>query len=176
LLVIIGGPPGSGKTSVSRRLARDRGWPFLGSDDLARTIAGSAGLKDGDAYWLAYDVAFALAEECLTLGVSAVLDVNLGWTFQWQRVDALRQRHRMEKIVPVVLRCSRQTCLERIDRRHAAEPSIYAPPSRFTTDPRILAVFDFVEAIDASRATLVDAEGTGDEVYTTVARLVADLA
>ena len=82
----------------------------------------------------------------------------------------------MEKIVPVVLRCSRQTCLERIDRRHATEPSIYAPPSRFTTDPRILAVFDFVEAIDASRATLVDAEGTGDEVYTTVARLVAALA
>jgi len=51
---------------------------------------------------------------------------------------------------------------------------MYAPPSRFTTAPRILAVFDFVEAIDASRATLVDAEGMGDEVYTIVARLVAD--
>lgn len=159
---------------VARRLARDRGWPSLGSDDLARTVAGSAGLKNGDAYWLAYDVAFALAEEWLSLGVSAVLDINLGWTFQWQHVDALRQRHRMEKIAPVVLRRSRQTCLERIDRRHAAQPSIYAPPSRFTTDPRILAVFDFVEATDGSRATLVDAEGTADEVYTIVARLVAD--
>lgn len=59
---------------------------------------------------------------------------------------------------------------------HAGEFSGYAPSSRFATDPRILAVFDFVEAIDASRATLVDAEGTGDDVYMNVARLVADLA
>ncbi len=148
----------------------------MGSDNLARTIAGSAGLTDGDAYWLAYDVAFAMAEEWLSLGVSAVLDINLGWAFQWQHVAALRQRHRLARIVPIVLRCSRQTCLERIDRRHAAEPSVFAPPSRFTTDPRILAVFDFVEAIDEAQATLVDAERTADAVYTTVARLVADLA
>jgi hypothetical protein len=114
LLVIIGGPPGSGNTSRSRRLARDRGWPVLGSDDLARTIAGSAGLKDGDAYWIAYDVAFAMAD-----------------------------------------------------------PSVFDPPRRFRTDPRILAVFDCGEAIDASRAMLVDAERTDDEVYATVARLVA---
>src|SRR5437899_1669389 len=66
-----------GKTSVSRRLARDHGRPFSGSDNIARTIADSAGLKDGDAYWLAYDVAFALAEEWLSLGVSAVLDIDL---------------------------------------------------------------------------------------------------
>ena len=151
MLVIIGGPPGSGKTSLSRRLARDRGWAFLGSDDLAGTIAGSAGLKDGDAYWLAYDVAFAMTEEWLSLGVLAVLDIKLGWTFQWQHLDALRQRHRLAKIVPIVLRCSRQTCLERIDRRHAAEPSVFDPPSRFMTDPRILAVFDYVEAINEHR-------------------------
>jgi predicted kinase len=140
LLVIIGGPPGSGNTSRSRRLARDRGWPVLGSDDLARTIAGSAGLKDGDAYWIAYDVAFAMAEEWLSLGVSAVLDINPGWTFQWQQVDALRQHHPLAKIVPIVLPCSRQTCLERIDRRHMADPSVFDPPRRFRTDPRILAV------------------------------------
>ena len=60
----------------------------MGSDDLAGTIAGSAGLKNGNAYWLAYDVAFAMAEEWLSLGVSAVLDINPGWTFQWQQVDA----------------------------------------------------------------------------------------
>ncbi len=42
-------------------------------------------------------------------------------------------------IVPIVLRCSRQTCLERIDRRQ-----------------------------------LVDDERTADDVYTSVARLVAD--
>jgi predicted kinase len=173
LLVIIGGPPGSGNTSRSRRLARDRGWPVLGSDDLARTIAGSAGLKDGDAYWIAYDVAFAMAEEWLSLGVSAVLDINPGWTFQWQQVDALRQHHPLAKIVPIVLPCSRQTCLERIDRRHMADPSVFDPPRRFRTDPRILAVFDCGEAIDASRAMLVDAERTDDEVYATVARLVA---
>jgi hypothetical protein len=35
-------------------------------------------------------------------------------------------------------------------------------------------VFDFVEALDEAHATLVDAERTADEVYTSVARLVAD--
>jgi hypothetical protein len=149
----------------------------LGSDNLARTVAGSSGLTDGDAYWLAYDVGFAMAEEWLSLGVSAVLDINSGWTFHWQRVDALRQRHRVGKIGPIVLRCSRQTCPERIDRPHAAEPSVFDPPTRFMTDPRILAVFDFVEAIDepqAMQAMLVEAERTVDDVYMTVARLVAD--
>jgi hypothetical protein len=102
------------------------------------------------------------------------LDINLGWTFQRQQVDTLRQGHPLAKIVPIVLLCSRQTCLERIDRRHAAEPSAFDPAPRFMTDPRILAVFDFVEAIDESQAMLVDAERTGNEVYKTVARLVAD--
>jgi hypothetical protein len=77
----------------------------------------------------AYDVAFALAEEWSSLGVSALLDMNLGWTFHWEQVDALRQRHRLAKIVPIVLRCSRQTCLERIELR--------ALPSRpYSTRPR----------------------------------------
>ena len=102
--------------------------------------------------------------------------MNLGWTFHWEQVDALRQRHRLAKIVPIVLRCSRQTCLERIELRHAAVPTVFDPPQRFMTDPRIRAVFDFVEAIDESKAVLVDAERTADAVYTTVARLVADLA
>jgi hypothetical protein len=62
-----------------------------------------------------------------------------------------------------------KTCLERIGRRHAAEPSAFDPPARFMIDPRILAVFDFVEAIDESQAMLVEAERTVDDVYMTVA-------
>ena len=53
-------------------------------------------------------------QEWLSLGVSAVLDINLGRSFQWQPMDASHQCHPMAKIVPIVLRCSQQTCLQRI--------------------------------------------------------------
>jgi predicted kinase len=161
------------KTTIARRLARERGWARFGADDLARTIAASAGLKGGDAYWLAYDVAFSLVDDVLGLDGSAVLDINLGWSFQWQRLESLRRAHSLATIVTVLLRCSRQTCLERVARRHAAETSRHDSPRRFTTDPKVLAVFDFVEAIHEAQAVVVDAEPPAHDVYADVVRRVA---
>ena len=145
----------------------------MASDHLGRTVAASPGVTAAglNATWIAYDVVFALADELLGLGVSAILDLNLGRAFQWQRLDALRQHHPAARVVPVVLRCPCETCLERLRRRHMADPATSDPPERFTTDPRILEVFAFLDRLDRPDAAGLDANGTEDAVYAGLIRL-----
>jgi predicted kinase len=124
-LIVFGGAPGAGKTTISRRLAADRRLPRLGADTIGRTIRSSQALTDPtiDAQWIAHDVLFQLSEELLQAGVSAILDVNLGWAFQWAQLDSLRVRYPTVRILPIVLRCPRDICLARIGERHASHPA-----------------------------------------------------
>jgi len=94
-----------------------------------------------------------------------VLDLNLGWSFQWQRLDALRQQHPQSQVMAVVLRCPRPTCLTRLGQRYAADPAGNAPPSHFATDPRILEVVAFLERLHRPDAIELDADQTIDAVY-----------
>lgn len=69
--------------------------PRLGSDTLGRTIKTSmeSHSSEGNAYWIAYEVLFRLAEEFIQAGVSTILDLTMGWEFQWQRVDNVMQQY-----------------------------------------------------------------------------------
>ena len=103
---------------------------------------------------------FALADDLLGLGVSAVLDLKFGWTFHWQRLDALRHQHPHAQVVPVLLRCPRPTCLDRLGQRYAADPAGNAPPAHFAaTDPRILEVVTSLERLDRPDAVALDIGG-----------------
>ena len=87
VLIIIGGFAGTGKSTVSKRLAAELRFPRLGSDLLGRAIKTSAGVKYDqlDAYRLAYDLLFQLGETFIQSGVSTILDLTMGWEFQWQQ-------------------------------------------------------------------------------------------
>ena len=57
-LIVLGGAPGAGKTTIAKRLSATWHVSRLSSDTLGQIIARSQALKQTnvDAYWVAYDI------------------------------------------------------------------------------------------------------------------------
>jgi predicted kinase len=174
--VVIGGVPGAGKSTVATRLAADLGVPCLSTDSVGDTVRTSRGIRAGDAIdatWTAYDVVFQLCQEFTGAGVSVVLDMNLGWQFQWDWLDALRTRQPHVRVLPITLQCPRDVCLERIQQRHLNEPA-NAHADLFRRDPKILDVFAFVEQLKRPDSVPIDASRAADTVYSAVKQAVVE--
>lgn len=174
-VIVLGGFPGSGKTTMTRRFACDWHLPRLASDTLGRTISASEALRGSDinAYWIAYEVFFVLCEEFLRSGLSVVLDLNLGWAFQWRHLDAIKDKYPDVLLVPIILHCPRKLCLERTQQRHAENPAHYDAPDVYRTDPKILAAGDYLDALDRPDIHRIDASRSADAVYRDVSRYLA---
>ena len=166
-VIAIGGPPGAGKTTLTARLSSDLGIPRLSSDTIGRIITRSEGIRGGavEAYWIAYDVLFGLCDEFVRAGGPAILDINLGHDFQWQQLARLRERHPTALLLPLVLRCPRETCFARIRGRHESAPDVWAPPERYTADDEIVRVWDYLERLDRPDVRFIDAARSSDKVY-----------
>ena len=169
VLILIGGFAGTGKSAISRRLSAELHIPRLGSDTIGRTIKQSEGIKDGNAYWIAYDVLFALCEEFVQSGTPVLLDITMGWAFQWQKVDGICARHPHTRFLPIILRCPLATCIERVRQRYAANPEYYDPPEIYTTEPKNRAIWEYLSQLDRpSEVHFVDADRSFEEVYAEV--------
>ncbi len=86
-LVLVGGLPGSGKSTAADRLAAATGWTLLSSDHVRKTLHGlmptdaapagyRTGLYDAAATERTYAALFAQARETLARGVSVVVDAS----------------------------------------------------------------------------------------------------
>jgi len=73
MLIVFGGLPGTGKTTIARELARQIGAVHVRIDSIEYALDQSGRLKDGmeDA---GYRAAYAVAEDNLRLGLSVVAD------------------------------------------------------------------------------------------------------
>jgi predicted kinase len=73
MLIVFGGLPGSGKTTLARQVAADRGAAYLRIDVIEQALRGSGTLA-GDVGPAGYLAAYALAESNLVLGGTVVAD------------------------------------------------------------------------------------------------------
>ncbi len=173
-LIAIGGFPGAGKTTICRRLSSELNLPCLSSDTIGRTIEDSSGIKSGriEAYRVAYDVLFRLCEEFIRTSASVILDLTLGWDFQWRKLNGILERHPQTLFLPVVLQCSRELCLERLEARHRAMPEAYAAPSYFRNERKVHDIWEYLRELDRPEVCFVDASGDEDQVYEKVKQYV----
>lgn len=112
MLIIFGGLPGTGKTTLARELARQLGAMYLRIDTIEHAIAPAEDVSVGEAGYL---VGYALAEENLRLGQTVVADsVNPlrvtrdAWRGAAKRADV--------NFVEVLIVCSDQ-----VEHRHRVE-------------------------------------------------------
>ena len=81
VLIVVSGAPGSGKTTLARRIAAELTLPLISKDAIKESLADAVGLprtveESGRLGTAAYAAMFALASATLDAGRSAVLDSN----------------------------------------------------------------------------------------------------
>jgi predicted kinase len=165
-LIIIGGFAGSGKTHVSKRLAFEMGLPRLEADLLGKTIRQleSFSATSTEAYQIGYAVLWKLCEEFLRSRASLIVDANMAWDVAWESVDALLERCPGFTCVPIVLRCPREVCLERIRRRYQDEPGWHGDPRAVQGDHATM-LSDFLSKLRRPDVRFLDSNRSADEVY-----------
>lgn len=166
MVIVIGGFAGTGKTYQAQRLSTELRIPRLSSDTVGQIISASRFFDaSNNAIALAYDVVFGLCNDFLRCGVSTVFDLNMAWEFQWKQLDALREQHPHVRCVAIILRAPWDVCLERVRRRHAADPDTSAPPEVFATTQHILDGWAFLERLDRPEVKVIDADRSETAVY-----------
>jgi predicted kinase len=168
--------PWRGQSQVAERLSRELSLPLLNSDVAGGTIRDllAGKIESSDAFRAGYEVLFTLAETFLGSGCSAVVDMSMGWEFQWQRLDALAGKLPEVSFLPIILRCPRHIAVERITRRHEDSGGTRS------TAAQILAghphVWDYLEQLDRPDVRFVDAAHGAELVYAQTVKHIQEFA
>ncbi|MGI9604059.1 MAG: AAA family ATPase [Acidimicrobiales bacterium] len=138
-LVLVGGGPGVGKSTVARGIADRTGWSLLDSDELRKDITGvdhldhpieapEAGIYTPEITDEVYRTLLDHASSLLEQGRSVILDAS------WNSADHREQAHQVARdhgvdLVAVQCLLDRSVARERVARRlaHGADPSDATP-------------------------------------------------
>ena len=172
MLIVVSGPPCSGKSRLASRLGRRLGWPVVCKDDFKELLFDSLGA--GDADWsarlsrAAFDIQFRVAEKLLEAGLSVLLEGNFRAEAHGERIAGLAAgRVRLLQVAcradPDAL-AARRSARARDGRRHpghldalpGADPGTYGPLS---IDPTF--DHDSTGEPDAAFAALLQRLGVG---------------
>ena len=161
LVVVVTGPPASGKTTIARVLADALPAPLLAKDPIKEALFD--GLGTGDAEWsrklgiATYGILYLVLEEELRAGRSCVLEANFDHNEASAQLAAIQLR-RPFRALQIVCTAARDVLIERFvgrsDSRHPGH----------IDDERLE---DVIESIDAGRWRELELDGETLEVDTT---------
>ncbi|HZQ84959.1 MAG TPA: AAA family ATPase [Acidimicrobiales bacterium] len=174
-IVLVGGPPGTGKSTLAAGLGRAMGWPVIRTDVVRKEMAGvpvgeCAGVGLGEAFYrpdttdAVYREALERAAVLATHGRSVIIDAT--WSADRHRAVARRMADAVAAdLVELQCRLDPATAAARIHRRRAEGPDAsdadeaVAAALRAAADPW-------------PQATAVDTSGTPEEAVWDAARAV----
>jgi predicted kinase len=119
-LVVVGGAPATGKTTLARELGVVLGLPVITKDDIKEALA--APFATGDRDWskqlgvAAYSALYAVAERILTAGQGLILESNF---WHPDSEAALRALARLAPTVVIVCRTTDALRRQRFEERAA---------------------------------------------------------
>jgi predicted kinase len=120
LLIIVSGPPCSGKTTIAKRISNDLGFPLFYKDGFKELLFDSLGWKDREwskkIGYASLDLLFNTAEVLLSSGKSLVLESNFKSEFDTKRFIDLQQKYDFD-VYQIQLKCDSNVLLSRFETR-----------------------------------------------------------
>ncbi len=106
ILIIIAGPPCTGKTTLGRMIAEHLYLPFISKDDIKETLFYSLGVKDRE--WsrqlgiLSYKLLYYFVESILKSGDSLIVESNFQAEYDSEQFNILIEKYNCK---PVQIQC-----------------------------------------------------------------------
>jgi len=76
-------------------------------------------------------------------------------------------------LMPLILHCPRDICLERTQERHAGNPTYYDAADVYRTNPQVLAVGEYLDNLTRPDIHRIDASRAPDDVYRDITQYLA---
>jgi predicted kinase len=167
VIVVVSGPPGSGKTTIARAVHADIGGALVSKDDVKEALADALGIGDRDWRRKLTMASFEVMWRLAATNSQTVLDAN----FRSDAPDRLREMN--ASVLELHCECSLDVCSSRFARRRDRHPVHPAESLDAPTLARYASPLDVGPILMVDTEHSVDLEPVLDWLHTQLDRLRA---